>query len=477
MNPLLQLTQTDIIGRQTFAKDSFADKHILAAVQSYAMQGSQKRRGFDFITALSGLWKGYKKDRYIDIFRTFVKLELGLQQLASEHVAHVNHVIQEFLFGYNILLNCNYYLRKFDYENGHNDLFSEFGKIFFSWMAAALFHDIGYDIEKAHEEECVRRDKNQFWDFMTSRPTISNSITISDAGNADELLERYILKEIEKIPSVPKMSYLQFKKLFKKKIQNTGWVRYDHGVISALKYLHVLQELEAQHSGTTYLDWEPNKRAAMAMAVHNLRYSKMNLCLSSTDPHTLPAYLLIVCDEIQEWERERDDYDIGLPMSLREGYKLKKRTELVGVSFKSRYTYVIIDHRLKFSRLRDFFRLYLVERIIIQKKNYPIQVKWPIGKEKIQDEMMRKIFTKFAVRLTIPDTARSNISLLDITEETYSTLKPYITRKKNLAKKVDKLIQTKTLKKVLKPSKKPIYKVFLEHRVDGDPFLVTMFPL
>lgn len=178
MNPLLQLTQTEIVGRQTFSKESFADKHILAAIQSYVLQGSQKRRGFGFIAALSSLWKGYKKEPYVNVFRTFVKLELGLQQFASEHTAHVNHVIQEFLFGYNIIMNCEHYHHDFDYESGRNDIFSKFGKLFFSWMAAALFHDIGYDIEKAYEEEAVRRDKNKFWNFMTNRPTASDPVTI-----------------------------------------------------------------------------------------------------------------------------------------------------------------------------------------------------------------------------------------------------------------------------------------------------------
>lgn len=472
MNPLLQITKTEILERQLFSKDIFADKCILAAVEAYALQGSSKRRAQDFINALLPLWKYYRKETYVPMFKNFVEFELGLESFEIEYAAHVNHVIQEFLFGYNILLKCQQYLDDFDYENGRKDPHSKFGTLFFSWMAAALFHDIGYDIEKVFEEESFRKKKNSFWDFMTKRSITDNPLTFSDAGPGRKLLEEYILREIKKIPGVSQFSYVEFEDLFKRQIPEQDWVRYDHGVVSALRYLTELQKLETKHGGT-YLGWEPNKQAALAMALHNFRYKKVDLRLSSTNPHTLLAYFLVICDEIQEWGRGRVDADAELPETLLSGKGAERETKLIGVSFKPSYAYVVLDHRLKDSSLRGEYENYLYEKISLQKLHFPIRVLFAVLERKLRKEILKKTITISSQYITPLALGRVGALLIDLIPEMVKELHVPTSQLRRLKK----IAETRTEKHLLVPSApNPIYEIYVDHRIDSEPFLVTVFP-
>ena len=298
MNPLLQVTKVDVIERQTFSGETFADRYILSAIEAYDIEGSLKRRAQGFVQALTPLWRLYSKESYMPVFQSFIDMEIGLEAVSPGHSAHVNHVIQEFVFGYNILVNCTALRATYAYEDGRRDPESEFGKLFFAWMAASLFHDVGYDVEHAPEEEAFRKKKNVFWEFMSDRALTANSLAFALGGPGDRLAESYILADICRIPGAPAISYADFQQMFLRAVPGMpGWMRYDHGVISALKYLVELEKLEHARGGG-YLDWQPNRDAVMAMALHNFRYKKYGLCLSMINPRTLVAYLLIVSDEV-----------------------------------------------------------------------------------------------------------------------------------------------------------------------------------
>lgn len=289
MNPLLQMTKAEILERQAFSANAFPDNHILAAIEAYDIEGSAKRRAQGFVTALAPLWKMYKKKSYVPLFKKFIDMEIGLEAFSPEHSSHVNHVIQEFLFGYNILMNCEHLKTEYNFEEGRNDPDSRFGKLFFSWMAASLLHDVGYDIERAPEEEAFRDDKNTFWDFMTRRATTINPLTFSVTGPGRRMIEDYILTDIENVPGAPTFSYVKFENLFLRPVTNrSGWARYDHGVISAVKYLVELEKLQNDRGGD-YLNWPPNRHATLAMALHNFRYKDCNLRLSSTHTSVMIA--------------------------------------------------------------------------------------------------------------------------------------------------------------------------------------------
>jgi hypothetical protein len=465
MNPLLLSTRTEILERQVFQKSTFADEHILAAIDAYALQGSPKRRAQDFISCLEPLWKAYSKESYVPLFKNFVEIEFGLESFGAGYVSHVNHVIQEFLFGYNVILKCRKYLSDFNYESGRQDPNSLFGSMFFSWMATALLHDVGYDIEKAFEEEDFRRKKNKFWDFMTKRSITDDPITFSDAGPARKLLEEYVLEEIKKIPGAPRYSYTQFEGLFKRQITGQDWIRYDHGIVSALKYLIELQKLEKERDGT-YLDWAPNKQAVLAMAIHNFRYKDVDLRLASTDERTRLAYLLMVCDEVQEWERERVDADSELSGTTASAAGAKKETELVGICFKPNYAYLVVNHKLKDHTLEDFYKNYLTERICLQKSHFPIRVSLPELEHKSRDEALHKSLT-FSLAAALMGTTTGVHPAVQIAAHTF----------KSRLDRIQKLDSIETRRHLLVPSNPPIYEVYIDHRIDDEPFLRTVFPI
>lgn len=465
MNPLLLATKTEILERQVFEKNTFADEHILAAIESYALQGSPKRRAQDFINCLLPLWKTYSKESYVPLFKDFIEMEFGLESFGMGYVSHVNHVIQEFLFGYNLLLKCPRYLKDFDYETGRQKPDTAFGHLFFSWMAAALFHDVGYDIEKAFEEEDFRNKKNRFWDFMTKRSITDDPITFSDRKPARNLLEKYVFKEIRKIPAAPRFSYTEFEGFFRREIPNHDWVRYDHGVISALKYLTELQKIEKKRRGA-YLDWAPNKQATLAMALHNFRYKNVNLQLTSTDTRTFLAYLLIVCDEVQEWERERVDADSELPEADASGAEAIRETELVGICFKPNYAYLVVNHALKDHDLEEAYQKYLLERVVLQKSHLPIRVILAPIEHRPRKEALKKILPSLLVTLLTPGT-------LGVSPAVLKMMQTYTSRFKRL----ERIRSTPTQKHLLVPSKPPIYEIYVDHRIDDEPFLRTVFPI
>ena len=475
MNPLLQITKAEILERQAFSANAFPDNQILTAIEAYDIEGSAKRRAQGFVTALAPLWKMYRKKSYVPLFKKFIDMEVGLEAFSPEHSSHVNHVIQEFVFGFNILMNCDHLRTEYSLEKGRNDPDSRFGKLFFSWMAASLLHDVGYDIESAPEEEAFRDDKNAFWDFMTRRATTINPLTFSVTGPGRRMIERYILADIKKIPGAPRFSYVEFENLFLRSVPNrNGWARYDHGVISAIKYLVELEKLQNRRRGN-YLNWPPNRHATLAMALHNFRYKDCDLRLSSTHPSTVIAYLLIVSDEIQEWERERVDVDAELPEKIVSGRNAKEATDLVGITFRNKHAFVILNHRLKDPSLKAKFETYLDEKIVLQKKHYPIRVLFPQLRRRLRDEIIKATVSASitAVASAIPLVGGVFTSSLEVGPNTIDRIQVPAQRLMRLRK----IAETESVKNLLVPARpNRIYEVYVDHRIEGEPYLTVVFP-
>ena len=76
MNALLQTTKVEIIERQAFNKHCIFDNHILAAIEAFDVEGSEKRRAQAFVTALTSLWKIYSKEAYVPLFKDFINIEI-----------------------------------------------------------------------------------------------------------------------------------------------------------------------------------------------------------------------------------------------------------------------------------------------------------------------------------------------------------------------------------------------------------------
>jgi len=109
-------------------KSSFYDEFILEAINNYNIEGSTKLRAQKFIEALIPIWPKYKKGVFVDLFREYINLEFSLGAFTIKHASHINHVIQEFLLGYNILMSCCCIKKDYDFKNGRRDSHSKFGE-------------------------------------------------------------------------------------------------------------------------------------------------------------------------------------------------------------------------------------------------------------------------------------------------------------------------------------------------------------
>jgi hypothetical protein len=478
----MQIVKTEILARETLDEKAFSDNAILRAIDVYNQERSASKKAQYFFEALTPLWKIYSKQSYVELFKSYIKMETGLESYSSDYSSHYSHVIHEFLFGYCIIMNSTAIKEEYKFKEGKNNPESEFGKLFFSWMAASLFHDVGYDIEKAPEEESFREFQNEFWDFMVPRAITNTPLQLKAGGEGRRLIENFILKNIRPYLS-QNISYNDFEDLFITKIKRPGWVRYDHGIISAIKYLSELSKLEKQTGNNDYLSWTPNIHAALAMALHNFRFKNCDLKIPSSDSMTFISYLLIICDEIQAWERERKDVSEHDIQTIN-GKDSRKSVELLGLIFRQDYAFVSINHKLKLSTYRNKFEKYLDEKIANLKRDYPIQILIPSadfdrvwGYDEANDydsgikrlDKLKKIYWESKYGEYNYFTNINEIEAQKIDSE--------LKLSKSRIKRLIKINAIKTEKPLLVPSEPAKYKIFVDHRVDGIPYLTIIFKI
>lgn len=476
MNPLLQIVKTEILARETLEQEAFSDNAILRAIEGFNQERAASKKAQYFFEALTPLWETYSKKNYVELFKSYIKMETGLETYSSDYSSHYTHVIHEFLFGYCIIMNSTAIKEEYNYKEGRNNPESKFGKLFFSWMAASLLHDVGYDIEKAPEEEAFREFQNEFWDFMSHRSITNTPLQLLDGGPGRRLIEKYIFKNIKQFFS-DDISYSEFEELYKSKIEKKDWVRYDHGIISAVKYLSELSKLEEKTGNRNYLSWQPNIHAALAMALHNFRFKKCNLKLSSSDTITFIPYLLITCDEIQTWDREREDIS-ELDTLAKEGKELRKNVELLGLIFRENYAFVSINHKLKLPNYRDKFEKYFDGKISDLKRDYPIQILIPrLDFDQFWNYDPTNDYTSGIKRFDNLKNYWSSKHFINISkiENENQDLEFNLSHKK--VKSRLKINEIETKKQLLVPSNPVKYKIFVDHRIDGLPYLTVIFQI
>jgi hypothetical protein len=312
---------------------------------------------------------------------------------------------------------------------------------------------------------------------MTDRAVTTNSLTFDPNGPGQRIIEDYLLADVKNLLKKRRLSYHKFENYFKTPVPNSNWVRYDHGVISAVKYFIELEKLQGGVTGS-YVNWPPNRQAALAMALHNFRYQDCDVRLRINQENTFIPYLLIASDEIQEWERERFDSDVDLPTKILPGKNAKKDTELVGITFGGRQAFLILNHRLKSSSLRTAFEEYLDEKIVLQKKHYPVRTIF--REERDFRDVLREYFS-FASKLvsSVPNPYTQFIGnfVQAMTADSNRMLrKERHTVKEDLLalRRKQRVMQTKQ-EKYLLVAEEPVYEVYTYHMIDQKPHVITVF--
>ncbi|WP_458405278.1 RyR domain-containing protein [Methanobrevibacter sp.] len=279
----------------------------------------------------------------LDLVKIMKKYEENTGDLINRQRDHFIHSVNVFILGLAIyaqnenyreifksyILDNPYYVKY--YKTPENEFSHE--EFLYRWGIAALFHDIGYpfeiigkQIDKVIEDGVKSvsvsyeidanvdyRDFNEF----------NSIVKISPFDYADEFRNRYRLTKVldlfkptdimaHKIAMDFNFNDMQFKKLVK---HLNSFVNYmndhnfvDHGYFSAILVLNSYGKLIQKYvKKDKDFFFYPIVDSATAILLHNYYNKTLQsdlFKLGNMDPTDSPiSYLLIFCDELQEWNR------------------------------------------------------------------------------------------------------------------------------------------------------------------------------
>ncbi len=271
---------------------------------------------------------------FIDLLDALLEYEQSAATLIDKQRDHYVHSVNTFILGLCVYSqNINFRsafdevnIDKTSYELPYETLHEEF---FYRWGITSLFHDIGYPIE------IIGKQINKFLDFATSldeHPGIKSHLAYDNFEDLNSIIEItpkkifiesyyqsydscvYIdlLKPVDLISHKFHLAFNIDLKTIKSGLDSyvcymaqNGFI--DHGFYSAIivlkwyGYMVQLSEYRPEHFFYPILD------CASAILLHNyyrntLMKPPYNLSVMSPHAHPL-AFLLILCDEMQEWNR------------------------------------------------------------------------------------------------------------------------------------------------------------------------------
>lgn len=273
---------------------------------------------------------------FLDLLDTLKSYEENAATLLDKQRDHYVHSVQVFLIGLSIYASNHSFqdiFRRSGYEErpypGRRSTADE--EFLFQWGLAALFHDIGYPMEITSGQvkkfvTLVAGSAGQsdplpfvgYGDFAALN-SIEELLCHEDyahpfyaqRGPGDEpldptrpldLLAWDLSRSFSLSPAQVKSALDGFLPM----MQERGFV--DHGFYSALILLKWYGALCQRGDGGTDLLFGPVLSAAGAILLHNyyknaLQKPPFSLGCMSPAQHPL-AFLLILCDELQEWNRE-----------------------------------------------------------------------------------------------------------------------------------------------------------------------------
>ena len=236
--------------------------------------------------------------------------ELHSGELLTKHRDHYSHSVYVFALGLSIYANdkkFNSIINDFYAENGFNDT-----KFLYLWGLTALFHDLGYPFQLAHEQ--IKAYVGSLWgENNENNPYVS----YENMGNVLELNKKIdIGGETREIASIGELLAIGINyrlgyplNLLTELLQ----MRYahqqnfmDHGYFSAVLLANRLSKSNVELD--CYLI-----DVLTSIALHNSinRFDIKNKIGDSSkiSPYKHPlAYLLILCDELQNWDRTAFGY-------------------------------------------------------------------------------------------------------------------------------------------------------------------------
>jgi hypothetical protein len=271
---------------------------------------------------------------FIDLMDVLLRYEERAASLIDKQRDHYIHSVNVFLLGLCIYSRNQEFQNVFDqvvldksaYAYSYDTRHEEF---FYRWGIAALFHDVGYPIE------IIDKQLQEFVDFVTDvdgEPTLNSYLAFDDQGEFNAIVEvsprdsftkayadRYSVGEsLDLYNPIDLLSHKLHISLgieledvkqsldgFIDAMAKHGFI--DHGFFSAIIVLRWYSYLiQSCHYKPEYFFY-PVLDSASAILLHNYYknvLTKPPFSKDSLQPFEHPiAYLLILCDELQEWNR------------------------------------------------------------------------------------------------------------------------------------------------------------------------------
>jgi len=282
------------------------NKETLGFVQESSFNFNEK---FNSIRKLSS----YGIEDLAEYFSDFINFESVLYGSDDYYRDHVDHVLRVWGIGIGLLNeqienfkffdNAKYFNDNFSFSTSEEDiLYLVKGEVFAMWTIIALCHDLGYPIEKSSKiNNKLRKILNHF-----------GQIDIEEFSYNFGLFNNYLVEKFLNIsaskPFIDEHNkkYTLIQSKYRDKISKS-LEDYKHGVFSALlifKTLTYFLETDYSYEKNESLLSEDLRQFYIRKEI--LRAITAHTCpkLYHVDLNTLP-FLLILCDELQEWGRPR----------------------------------------------------------------------------------------------------------------------------------------------------------------------------
>ena len=244
------------------------------------------------------LWEvEFEKGKTFQVFKDFEELENVFFDL-EKYRGHYVHQFNVFLLGYYVVNKFAEYREAFQtFKNSSNDPI-------FTWVLASTFHDMGYPIEKM--DEWFERYLDMFLKVkLPYKIEIERLLTPVFFEYVKYLSETHLNLGLGRCTPFGQETNRDWN-FHNVLLMNLR--KKDHGVISALLLIHSLftqEELAKKQDwfyGTFPRDIMP---ACHAISLHNLQEKNLKIGYKKY-PF---AFLLRLCDELQDWGRSKAGYD------------------------------------------------------------------------------------------------------------------------------------------------------------------------
>ena len=216
---------------------------------------------------------------------------------------HYVHSINVFLLGISIYSKSPTLRESFSKSRKDSTFSNTDEEFLYVWGMASMFHDIGYPIEISYNKirrflrvACYKDDSR-----ITPVPLIKDIEDLRIEHDGSDSLD-LIAERISSILSIPFDKASEAVKGYERNMYDS--CRVDHGYFSALMLMKWMSNIHGQYGSDAL---KPIVEASAAILMHNFHNHTFTRSPYDLGPLSLDSdpisYLLILCDELQEWNR------------------------------------------------------------------------------------------------------------------------------------------------------------------------------